>query len=132
MRAASLPGLGAPGSPAAPRDKARERAEALKSKFGVEHLARERGARVTPYAHGWRCDCPSCHSLKTVIISAHGETWRCGNAACGASGDLITFEEAATGASFTAACASLEARFGAAAGGRDSSTGELFGEGAGS
>lgn len=119
------------------RTRNRARAEAIKAKVSIADLAELREARVTPQAHGYRCDCPTCHGVQSVRISAHGEHFACEPPdGCGLEGDLIAFEMAAGGASFARACANLEAAFNlpspdgapasAVPAGRDDRTGELF------
>ncbi|WP_270375565.1 hypothetical protein [Marinicauda sp. Alg238-R41] len=123
-----------------PRAMARLRAEAIKAKVSIADLAELREADVTPTSEGWRCDCPSCRGVQTVRIWAHGERCRCEAAGCTLEGDVVTFEMAASGAPFAAACASLEEAYslpgpdGARAGGtapaaRDDRTCDLFGGG---
>ncbi|WP_417491851.1 hypothetical protein [Maricaulis sp.] len=129
-------------NPNTARDAARERAAALKARVSLVDLARRRGANVeaTPAGKyspisrveagrtvevGHVCDCPACHVVWSVRIADHGQGWCCRAGGCGAKGDLITFEMAATGRDFAGACAALEAAF--PEGGDDGASGDLFG-----
>lgn len=115
-----------------PRQSAKDRAAAIKDRITVLDLARARQAGVilrenrarpdSPYLAA--CDCPACHGAERVSISGDRQTWACGAPGCGAKGDVITFEMAATGADFASACAALERR--AAAAPRDHDTSDLF------
>ena len=61
-------------------------------------------------------------------ISAAGKGWLCSAEGCGACGDVVAFEMAASGKSFAAACESLEGLIAKAP--RDAATGDLFKAGA--
>lgn len=106
------------------RLKNRALAERIKDRFGVQDVAALRGANPTAQAHGWLADCPACHGAQTVTISAHGERWRCSAQGCGAEGDVITFEMAASGRDFKGACAELASVYCGAR--RDDATGDLL------
>jgi DNA primase len=108
----------------ASRLKNRERAQSIKAKCGVQDVAALRGANPTAQAHGWLANCPACHALQTVTISAHGERYRCAAHGCGAEGDVITFEMAATGRDFKGACDELASVYCGAR--RDDATGDLL------
>lgn len=115
------------------RQKNQDRADAIKAQINVADLARALVANVTarpPAGQGsgpdrLSCDCPACGAGGSVSISADRQRWGCtGPSACRASGDVVTFQMAATGRDFLTACTALEARLAAAP--RANDTPDLF------
>lgn len=98
-----------------------QRAAAIKAGLSIAELATLREANLS--ADGRVCDCPSCGGAQTITIAKSGETFGCSS--CDLRGDLIHFEIAATGASWSAAVRALEGLH--RRGGRDGGTGDLFG-----
>lgn len=88
----------------------------------VSELPPRRGGR----AGGYGAPCPRCRTGRVRIPEA-ADTYRCGS--CGHSGDAITYEREAAGASFSAACAALEAAFPVSTAEAGGASGDLFGGG---
>jgi predicted RNA-binding Zn-ribbon protein involved in translation (DUF1610 family) len=110
-------------------EAARKRAANIKDRLLIPRLAEIREAHIVAVRGGHEADCPACGAAQTggqaVSIGRSGRTYKCGT--CGATGDVITFEMAATGKDFKSACADLEALLETPL---DAQTGELFAGGA--
>lgn len=107
------------------RDRNRKRADEIKDRLTIPKLAEIRHARIKQVRGGHICDCPACNasidSDKAVSIGKSGRTYICRT--CGATGDVITFEMAATGKDFQGALADLELLLETPV---DQQTGQLF------
>ena len=110
-------------SPAKRTAKPCHPAAAVKEKIDVVALAKARGFDPRPSRNGRVCDCPHCGNRGAATIRTDAKGYRC--EICGASGDVLTFEMAATGADFVSACVALERRIAEIAAG-DDETPSLF------
>ena len=102
----------------------RDRAGRIKDRLSILDLAEARHADPYPSAAGHSCDCPACRNVGKADLDTARNRFRCRE--CGASGDVVTFEQCATGLSFREVCDRLEEFLER----QDVGGGDLFAEGA--